>query len=177
MKVLRAVLVCSVFVLLIPMLSEAGEQKMQLTSPSFKDKDPIPEMFTCHGSNVNPELDIANIPPKTKSLALIIDDPDAPEGTWVQWILYDIPPTTAKIPQNSSAGIEGLTDFGTFHYTGPCPDNKRVHRYSFRVYALSDRPELTEGYIKPDLEHKMKGKILAQAELTGTYKNPDRFNE
>jgi len=73
---------------------------------------------------------------------LIVDDIDAPEGDWVHWVIYDIPPKTAKIAQNSKVGSEGLTDFGTFQYRGPCPANKRVHRYSFRVYALSDRPDL-----------------------------------
>jgi len=154
-----------------------GETKMQLTSPAFKDKDPIPDMYTCHGSNISPELDIANVPEKTKSMALIIDDPDAPEGVWVHWVLYNIPSKTVKIQQNARAGIEGLTDFGTFHYRGPCPDNKRLHHYSFRVYALKEKLELNEGFIKSDLERKMKDKILAQAELVGTYKNPDNDND
>jgi Raf kinase inhibitor-like YbhB/YbcL family protein len=152
-------------------------KKLQLTSPAFRDKEPIPDMYTCHGSNINPELDIANIPAKTKSLALVVDDPDAPEGIWVHWLLYDITPKTQKIGQNSTVGSEGLTDFGIFHYRGPCPDNKRVHRYSFRIYALSERVELNEGFIKSDLERKMKGKILGQAELIGTYKNPDTYND
>jgi len=150
---------------------------LQITSPAFQDKEKIPDMFTCHGSNINPEFNIANIPPKTASLAFVMDDPDAPEGTWVHWVMYDIPPKTEKIAQNSRVGIEGLTDFGIFRYRGPCPDNKRVHRYSFRVYALNDRFELNEGFIKVDLERRMKGKILAQAELIGTYKVADNFNE
>jgi Raf kinase inhibitor-like YbhB/YbcL family protein len=152
-------------------------KKMELSSPAFKHQEPIPEMYTCHGSNVNPELVIANVPEKTKSLALIVDDPDAPEGTWVHWVIYDIPPKTQKIEKNSKVGIEGLSDLGTFNYRGPCPANNRVHRYSFRIYALSERLELNEGFIKSDLERKMRGKILEQAELIGTYKNPDKYNE
>ncbi len=159
-------------------IGQAAEgAKMELTSPAFKDKEPIPEMFTCHGSNINPELKIANVPLKAKSLALVVDDPDAPEGTWVHWVAYDIPPNTEKIPQNTKAGIEGLNDFGTFFYSGPCPQNKTVHHYSFRVYALSDRFELTEGFIKSDLERRMKGRILAQAELTGTFQHPKKAKE
>jgi Raf kinase inhibitor-like YbhB/YbcL family protein len=175
----RAVIIVILFFVMSARSSgSANEIKtMQLTSPAFKDKESIPEMYTCHGSNVNPELDITNIPPKTKSLALVVDDPDAPEGTWVHWIAYNIPPDTQKIETNSHLGIEGLSDFGAFHYHGPCPANKRVHRYSFRVYALSEKVELLEGFIKSDLERQMKGKILAQAELTGMYKNPDNFNE
>jgi Raf kinase inhibitor-like YbhB/YbcL family protein len=174
-------LVLLMIVISIPVLPSAlaadEDTKLELTSPAFKNNEPIEDTYTCHGSNVNPELDIANVPPKTKSLALIVDDPDAPEGTWVHWVMYDIPPKTQKIEQNSRGGIEGLSDFGAFHYRGPCPANKRVHHYSFRIYALSERLELNEGFIKPDLERKMKGKILAQAELIGTYKNPDKYNE
>jgi Raf kinase inhibitor-like YbhB/YbcL family protein len=151
--------------------------KMELSSPAFKNNEAIPEMFTCQGVNINPELKITNVPPKTKSLALIVDDPDAPEGTWVHWVAYDIPPTTTRIPENTKVGVEGLNDFGTFFYRGPCPQNKKAHRYSFRVYALSDRFELTEGFIKSDLERRMKGKILAQAELTGTFQRPKKANE
>jgi Raf kinase inhibitor-like YbhB/YbcL family protein len=170
--------VCLSLVLLVPAVGAAEkETKMTVTSPAFKDNEPIPDQFTCHGSNISPEINIAGIPPKTQSLAMIVDDIDAPEGDWVHWVVFDIPPKTAKIAQNSKAGIEGLTDFGTFQYRGPCPANKRVHRYSFRVYALSDRLELPEGFIKSDLLRKMKGKVLSQAELIGTYKNPDRFNE
>jgi len=169
---------CLGLLLVVPAAGAAEkETKMTVTSPAFKENEPIPDQFTCRGSNISPELNISNVPEKAKSLALIVDDIDAPEGDWVHWVIYDIPPKTAKIAQNSKVGSEGLTDFGTFQYRGPCPANKRVHRYSFRVYALSDRPDLGEGFIKSDLLQKMKGKILTQAELIGTYKNPDRFNE
>ena len=164
-------------IIAIPVSRADEEKKMELTSPAFKNQEPIPEMYTCHGGNVNPELNIANIPQNTKSLALIVDDPDAPEGTWVHWVMYDIPPKVVKIEKNSKVGIEGLSDLGTFNYRGPCPANNRVHRYSFRMYALSERLELNEGFIKSDLERKMRGKILSQAELVGTYKNPDKYNE
>ena len=164
-------------VLIVPSARADEGGKMQITSPAFKDKEAIPETFTCHGSDISPELNFVNVPLNAKSLALVVDDPDAPEGTWVHWVIYDIPPTTAKIAQNSKVGSEGLTDFGSFHYRGPCPNNKRLYHYSFRLYALSERIELNEGFIKSDLEHKMKGKILAEAELVGIYKNPDKYNE
>ncbi len=146
-------------------------KKFELTSQAFKNQEAIAEKFTCHGADVNPGLDIANVPEGAKSLAMIVDDPDAPEGTWVHWVVYNIPPETTKIAENSKAGIEGLNDFGIFFYRGPCPPNKKIHHYSFRVYALKDKLELNEGYIKSDLEHAMHGKIIAQTELVGTYQN------
>ena len=116
------------------------------------------------------------MPAKAKSLAITLISPDAPEGIWVHWVVYNISADTVKIAENSKVGVEGLNDFGTFRYRGPCPPNKKAHRYSFRVYALKDKLELNEGSIKSDLENAMKGKILAQAELVGKYKNPEPLN-
>ena len=150
-----------------------GPLKFSLTSSAFKDQDVIANKFSCHGADVNPELNIANIPENTKSLAMIVDDPDAPEGIWVHWVVYNISPKTTRIAENSKVGVEGLNDFGTFRYRGPCPPNKKVHHYSFRVYALKNKLELNEGFIKSDLESAMRGKIIAQARLVGTYQNSD----
>ena len=149
-----------------------GLQTFELQSPVIKPPEMIAEKYTCHGADVNPELNFVNVPNGTKSMALIVDDPDAPEGTWVHWVIYNIPPDKTKIVENLKVGVEGLNDFGVFRYRGPCPPNKKVHHYSFRVYALKEELELNEGFIKSDLERAMKGKILAQAELVATYKNP-----
>ena len=155
------------------MLTARAEEppKFSLASPAFKNQEAIAEKFSCHGADVNPELDFANVPQNARSLAMIVDDPDAPEGIWVHWVVYNILPNTTRIAENSKVGVEGLNDFGIFRYRGPCPPNKKVHHYSFRVYALKDKLELNEGFIKSDLERAMNGKIIAQAELVGTYQN------
>lgn len=157
-------------------VSAAETPKFSLTSPAFKNQEVLAERFTCRGADISPELEIANVPSDAQSLAMIVDDPDAPEGVWVHWVLYNIPVDTTKIAENSKVGAEGLNDFGTFRYRGPCPPNKKVHHYSFRIYALKEKLELNEGSIKSDLESAMKGKIIAQAELVGTYKNPAQYN-
>ena len=172
MKCLKIFL--SIAFLCLAVLTAAAEEpkKFELTSPAFKNGEAISDPFTCRATDKRPQFNIANIPEKTKSLAMIVDDPDAPEGTWVHWIVYNIPPETTEIAPNAAIGIEGLNDFGAYHYRGPCPQNKKLHHYSFRLYALDrELDELNEGFIKQDLERAMKGKILAQAELIGTYKN------
>ena len=106
---------------------------MDLSSPAFEAQEKIPEKHTCDGEDVSPALEIADMPDAAKSLALIVDDPDAPAKTWVHWILYDIAPT-ARIEENSAPGTQGQNDFGKFDYGGPCPPSG-THRYSFKVYG------------------------------------------
>lgn len=170
---MKRLLVTIVFLALLDGLTARAQEPktFELASPAFKNQEAVPEKFTCHGADVNPQLDIVNVPEGTKSLAVIVDDPDAPEGIWVHWVVHNIPPDTTKIAENSKVGAEGLNDFGIFRYRGPCPPNKKVHHYSFRVYALKDKLELNEGFIKSDLERAMDGKIIAQAQLVGTYES------
>ena len=141
---------------------------MRLTSPEFEHNGMIPERFTCDGEDVNPTLNIEDIPPETKSLALIVDDPDAPMGTWVHWVVFNIP-VTSRIEENSAPGKQGLNDFRKLNYGGPCPPSG-THRYFFKLYALDSELDLEEGVRKEDVETAMQGHILAQAELIGLYR-------
>jgi len=142
-----------------------------LSSAVFTHNGSIPAKYTCDGTDVNPPLSIGNTPPGTRSLALIVDDPDAPAGTWVHWVVWNIVPGTREIKENAApqGAQEGMNDFGKRSYGGPCPPSGS-HRYFFKLYALDAMLELKPGSNKPDLERAMKGHILAQAELLGRYK-------
>jgi Raf kinase inhibitor-like YbhB/YbcL family protein len=143
---------------------------MRLTSPAFNHNDEMPSEYTCDGSNINPELRIANIPQNTKSLALIMDDPDAPMGTWVHWVVWNIPAETKAISKaNEPEGIQGTTSFQDKGYGGPCPPTG-THRYFFKLYALDSTLSLQEGSDKASLERAMDGHIIEKAELVGLYR-------
>ncbi|HPP66516.1 MAG TPA: YbhB/YbcL family Raf kinase inhibitor-like protein [bacterium] len=155
-----------------------GGVTMTITSPAFQHNTMIPAKYTCEGTNVNPPLVIEKIPEKTKSLVLIVDDPDAPMGTWTHWIVFNIPckATKIEIEENSIPGIQGLNDFKKITYGGPCPPSG-THRYFFRIYALDTSLNLKEGTKRQDLEQAMHQHILAYAEFIGLYKNmADRFS-
>jgi len=141
---------------------------MELTSSEFGNNSAIPLKFTCQGESVNPPLDIEQIPENTQSLALIVDDPDAPGGTFVHWVVYDLP-VNRRIEQASVPGTQGSNDGGGVSYVGPCPPSG-THRYFFKIYALDTVLNLDEGISKSSLESAMRGHILAQAELVGLYK-------
>jgi Raf kinase inhibitor-like YbhB/YbcL family protein len=141
---------------------------MKLTSPEFGNNELIPKKFSCQGQDVNPTLVIDDMPKDAKSLALIVDDPDAPGMTWVHWVVYDIP-IASEIDENSIPGKQGFNDFGRTNYGGPCPPSG-THRYFFKLYALDSELNLKEGVRKQDLEKAMHGRILDQAELIGLYK-------
>ena len=143
---------------------------MKLTSPEFPNFGYVSSKHTCDGENANPELRIEDAPMKAKSLALIMDDPDAPRGTWVHWVVWNIPTDTKMIAKgNEPEGVQGKTDFGTTGYGGPCPPSG-IHRYFFKIYALDVSLNLREGSTKKDLENAMKGHIMEKAELVGLYK-------
>lgn len=141
---------------------------MKITSPEFGNNEFIPKKFTCEGNDINPCLIIEDITKQAKSLALIVDDPDAPMGTWVHWVVYDIP-VVSKIDEHSIPGKQGSNDFGRKDYGGPCPPSG-THRYFFKIYALDTQLNLTEGINKETLEKAMQGHILDKAELIGLYK-------
>jgi len=166
-----------------------GEQKMakaqesemkniEISSPAFLEGDTIPVKFTCDGTDVSPALTWSAPPEGTKSLALICDDPDAPRGTWVHWVLFNIPPTITGLPEavvidkdeSIKGALEGVTDFGNNTYGGPCPPRGPAHRYYFKIYTMDQILELTEKATKADVEKAMKGHILAMGQLMGTYK-------
>lgn len=144
------------------------EEKMKLSSPEFEHNGFIPKKFTCQGEDVNPTLVIEDIPDGTKSLALIMDDPDAPMGTWVHWVVFNIP-VISRIEENSVPGKQGINDFGRLNYGGPCPPSG-THRYFFKLYALDTELDLGEGITKKELEEAMEGHILQKVELIGLYK-------
>jgi Raf kinase inhibitor-like YbhB/YbcL family protein len=145
----------------------AQEAKMKLSSPDFENNAFIPKEYSYNGRNINPTLIIENIPKQAKTLALIVDDPDAPRGDWVHWVVYNIP-IIYTIEENSIPGTQGRTDFGTNRYGGPCPPFG-THRYFFKIYALDTELDLSEDTAKAQLEQAMQGHILDKAELIGLY--------
>ena len=140
---------------------------MHITSSAFEHNERIPAKYTCNGQNINPSLRIEDVPPGTQSMAIIVDDPDAPGKTFLHWLIWDIEPTN-EIAENTAPGTQGRTDFGKPAYGGPCPPSG-THRYFFRVYALGTSLGLPEGSSRADLEQAMKGHVLAEAEIIGLY--------
>ncbi len=144
---------------------------LTITSPAFNSNGSIPRQYTCDGKDVSPPLVIGNVPGGTRSLALIVDDPDAPAGTWVHWVLWNIDPAVKEIRENSSppGALQGKNDFGKNSYGGPCPPSG-THRYFFKVYALDTMLSIDRNSTKQDLEKAMKGHILAEGKIVGLYK-------
>ncbi len=150
---------------------------MQLTSPAFSEGAAIPAKYTCDGADVSPALQWQGVPPNTGSLVLIADDPDAPMGTWVHWVLFDLPPTIAELPEampksqfTPGNAKQGLNDFKHLGYGGPCPPQGKPHRYFVKLYALDQVLNLKPGATKQQVERAMDGHVLAQGQLMGTYK-------
>ena len=150
---------------------------IRLTSSAFTEGATIPGKYTCDGANVSPALKWADAPQGVKSLALIADDPDAPAGTWVHWVIYGLSPATTELPEGVAAtetvldgARQGVNDFRKIGYGGPCPPRGNPHRYFFKIYALDTELTLKSGASKTDLLQAMEGHILAQGQLMGTYK-------
>ncbi len=150
---------------------------MKLTSPAFAHHGKIPTKYTCDGENISPPLKIENAPVNTKSLVLLMDDPDIPDfvkqkytiQVWEHWIIFNIPPGTTEIPEGKNpAGIMGKNTGGKNAYGGPCPPD-REHRYFFTLYALDAMLNLPEGVSKKQVEEAMQRHVLAKAELVGRY--------
>jgi Raf kinase inhibitor-like YbhB/YbcL family protein len=137
------------------------------TSTAFREGEPIPAKYTCEGRDINPPLDIGDIPEKAKSLALIVDDPDAPRKTWVHWLVWNIP-ITHHLKEDTVPGEQGWNSFKRFSYGGPCPPSG-THRYFFKVYALDTLLKLTSQTSQKELEQAMNEHILAFGELMGVY--------
>lgn len=142
-------------------------KELKISSLAFKSNEFIPSKYTCDGDDVNPPLNIEEIPEATTSMVLIVDDPDAPMGTWDHWIVWNIPPIN-EIGEDTVPGVEGLNDFGKRSYGGPCPPSG-THRYFFKVYALNTKLALNTNSRKKDVEQAIKGHILAKGELIGLY--------
>ena len=171
-RITRTVLLFMFFLVSPIIFMEAKDMgTLKLLSPAFKHNDSIPSKYTCDGADVNPPLVIENAPLSTKSLALIVDDPDAPVGTWVHWVVWNIGPTTSEIGENMvpSVAQQGINDFRKHNYGGPCPPSG-THRYFFKLYALDIMLSLGPKANKADLESAMKGHVVAQGELIGLYR-------
>jgi Raf kinase inhibitor-like YbhB/YbcL family protein len=160
-----------------PAANKPQEKKMEikLESSAFKDGQSIPKQYTCDGVNISPPLEWSGVPKNGKTLAIICDDPDAPAGTWVHWVVYNLPADDMGLIENTPAtdkltggGLQGKNDFGKIGYGGPCPPSG-THRYFFKLYALDAETDLKPGATKSDLLKAMEGHIVAQGELMGTY--------
>jgi Raf kinase inhibitor-like YbhB/YbcL family protein len=144
---------------------------LKVESPAFSYGDSIPEKYTCDGENISPPLEWGGIPQLAKSIAVICDDPDAPSGLFTHWVLYDLEPTLSGLAEGSSAGgKEGMNDFKTRGYSGPCPPPNGPHRYFFHVFALDVASLGRPGFRRRDVAHAMQGHILDKGQLMGRYR-------
>jgi Raf kinase inhibitor-like YbhB/YbcL family protein len=148
-------------------MEQATLLKLLIKSPAFVTGETIPTRYTCDGENINPELELDNIPLETRSLAVIVEDPDAPTGNWTHWLVWDITPGNG-IEENSEAGTMGINDFRTTIYQGPCPPIG-THRYYFRVYALDKMLGLPVGSTREEMLKAMEYHIIGSGELMGLY--------
>jgi Raf kinase inhibitor-like YbhB/YbcL family protein len=149
---------------------------IQITSPAFTEGNPIPQKYTCDSVDISPPLAWTGIPTQAKSLALIVDDPDAPIGVWVHWLVFDMPPNLngllegiAKTPTVAGIGTQGITDFRKPGYGGPCPPKGKPHRYFFRLYALDSPLNLPAETKRAEVDKAMQGHILSTGQLMGIY--------
>jgi Raf kinase inhibitor-like YbhB/YbcL family protein len=150
---------------------------MKILSPAFSDGADIPKRHTCDGPDASPPLQFSDVPGEADALALIADDPDAPMGTWVHWVLFNLPPDTKELPEGMPKSqfvlknaAQGINDFGRIGYGGPCPPPGGPHRYFFKLYALRQAVNLQPGATKAQLLKALEGNILAEAHLMGRYK-------
>jgi Raf kinase inhibitor-like YbhB/YbcL family protein len=155
-----------------------GRMELSLTSTAFTEGGPIPVKYTCDGADLSPPLAWSGVPQGTAALALIADDPDAPAGTWVHWVLYDLPAafgglpekvSKVETPQELKGAVQGRSDSHEVGYSGPCPPPGPAHRYFFKLYALAAPLGLKPGASKEEVERAMGGHVLATAQLMGTY--------
>lgn len=147
---------------------------MEITSPDFENNTLIPSTYTCDGEDINPTLEIRGVPAEAESLVLIVDDPDAPNGTWTHWTLWNIDPATDTIASGTTpmAAVEGETSFGQPGYGGPCPPSG-THRYYFKLFALDSELELDKRATVEELMEAMHDKVVAESELVGLYSKED----
>lgn len=155
-----------------------GLMTFAITSSSFADGAAIPDQHTCDGPDRSPALSWTGVPAGTRTVALIVDDPDAPAGTWVHWVLFNLPAATTGLPENVArtdtlpalgGAIQGRNDSRKTGYAGPCPPPGKPHRYYFKLYALDGELNLRAGATKADVERAMEGHVLGHAQLMGTY--------
>ncbi|MBO0859162.1 MAG: YbhB/YbcL family Raf kinase inhibitor-like protein [Chloracidobacterium sp.] len=151
---------------------------IELSSAAFSEGEAIPIQYTCDGANVSPPLRWGGIPKNSQSLAIICADPDAPSGVFIHWVIYNLPPIVADVPEATpateelieSGALQGRNDFNHIGYDGPCPPTGKPHRYFFHLYALDIKLELGAGATKLEFDRAAKGHIIAEGRLMGTYK-------
>jgi Raf kinase inhibitor-like YbhB/YbcL family protein len=168
---MRSAIIAAVSVILVAAIAShsAGEAKMKITSSAFQQGAEIPSKFSCDGANTSPPLQISDVPAGAKSLALIVDDPDAPSGLFTHWMVWNISLQTSAIAEGGAPkGSQGTNDFGKSGYGGPCPPSG-THRYYFRVFALDRELDLPAGAKRSQVDAAMKGHVIAQGELMGKY--------
>lgn len=148
-----------------------------LSSKAFANLRPIPKRYSCQDENISPPLNWGKVPGNTRSVVLILDDPDAPGGTWLHWLVYNIPPEIIALPENLPKGetlslgaLQGLNDFKQVGYGGPCPPAGNAHHYHFRLFALDTMLQLEPGASRAQVEAGMKGHVLGEGELVATFK-------
>lgn len=143
---------------------------IQLSSTSFTQNGVIPKKYTCDGADISPHLSWSGLPDNTKSLVLFMEDPDAPMGTFIHWVLINIPASIKELPEGvKGVGVEGMNDFRRLGYGGPCPPHGSNHRYYFKLFALDTMLPLKGGVKKTDVEKAMQGHILGKGEFMGRY--------
>jgi Raf kinase inhibitor-like YbhB/YbcL family protein len=143
-------------------------KQLIVTSPAFKNNMLIPSKYTCDGDDVNPPLTVKGTPEGTKSMSLVVEDPDAPVGLWIHWLVWNIPPTST-VGEDTVPGVQGLNTWRRHAYGGPCPPSG-THRYFFKVYALDTNLDLAANSEKKDVEKAVQNHVLAQGELVGLYR-------
>lgn len=146
--------------------------QIQLSSPAFQDGGQIPKQYTCDGQNISPPLEWTGVPQEAKSLVLIVDDPDAPSGAFLHWVLFNLEPGLTELPEGvtpGSLGEQAANDFRKPGYGGPCPPKGPAHSYFFKLYALDRTLSLGAGATKQDAEKAMQGSVLAQGQMIGKY--------
>jgi Raf kinase inhibitor-like YbhB/YbcL family protein len=156
--------------------AKAAPDRLELQTTAFRPGGTIPMQFTCSGENISPELSWNEPPPHTASFVLIVDDPDAPAGTWVHWVVYNLPAASRHLPAHvpsgsaiAGGGEQGLNDFPNDGYGGPCPPSGKPHRYFFRLYALDKLLDMHRPVRRQEIDLAMRGHILAHAELMGRF--------
>lgn len=174
MRALRPIAAACPFLLASPSLAAAAE--FALTSAAFAPEGPVPREHTCDGEDGSPPLAWRGAPAGTKAFALVVDDPDAPAGTWVHWVYYDLPATLTSLPARvprddvpTAGGRQGRNDFRRGGYGGPCPPPGKPHRYQFTLYALDAPTGLPPGATKAQVLETIEGHTLGEARLTATY--------
>jgi len=160
---------------------DSTTRRLVLTSSAFRDGETVPVRHTCDGEDLSPLLAWTGVPVETRTFALTCDDPDAPRGTWVHWLIWNLPADAVELrqgvpprPELPSGARQGLNDGGDLGYSGPCPPPGKPHRYFFRLYALDTALNLPPGVNRSDLEAAMLGHVLAQGTVMGTYQRRRR---